>query len=144
MLSRCIPGATSLGLRKMVDTTTMPMADEILLWFGVNDISMDQPLSGTEENYRAILNKLRAAQPQSRIIIAGVLPTYNKKTRDSIRDLDLYLAALAKETGAQFVDLSPGLEDAQGHFDPALTWDGAHPDTEGMIRLEALLEPALK
>jgi lysophospholipase L1-like esterase len=144
VLSRCIPGVTSIGLRKMADTTPMPMADEILLWFGINDISMGHPLSGTEENYRAILTKFRSVEPQSRIIIAGVLPTYGQRNHDTIRDLDVYLVGLAKETGSQFIDLSPGLEDAQGHFDPALTRDGTHPNAAGLIRIEALLEPVVK
>jgi lysophospholipase L1-like esterase len=139
--NRCIPSVTTVGIDQMLDRAAMPQAEEIFLWLGINDLSGIRTVPEVENNYREILAKLRLAEPNAHLVILSVLPVRDGITEPniSVRALNLRLLALAKETGAEFIDVRPALVDAHGDFDASLTSDGVHPKGPALTRIENII-----
>ena len=118
------------------------MPDVILLDIGLNDLFAGQSTDSTAEEIGKIIDKMRAHNPQIKILLALLGPS--SKVNDAIVvDLNTKITALAQakttvEAPIILVDLHTG-------FDPAKdTYDGTHPTPDAEARQAALWFEALK
>lgn len=115
--------------------------DIAVLHLGVNDTDpRDYPEygDGFTADYCAIIDSLRAVNPQIRIIIALLTPLkathyrFKSGTRDWRLKLQRAIADVAQAKGVELIDFDTPLRDRQD-----LLHDGIHPDAEGARLLAA-------
>jgi lysophospholipase L1-like esterase len=142
--NRCISGVTSLGLDEMLEKVTLPQAETVCFWFGINDLSMNRPVSEVELNYNKILSKVRRGQPSARFVVVSVLPVCNSPDNNAaVLALNSFLKSTAGANGFRYEDVTPAVTDAQGKRDHNSTYDGVHPTAESFTRIEKIIADAL-
>ncbi|HEX8299557.1 MAG TPA: arylesterase [Rubricoccaceae bacterium] len=121
-------GETSAGGLRRVDwvlSRTTP--DVFVLALGANDGLRGQPVEAMEANLTAILDKVKAAAPNARLIVAGVaaLPNYGAEYGTQFRAV---FPRVAEAAGA---DLVPFLLDRVAGVRRLNQADQVHPTAEG-------------
>ena len=102
----------------------------IFLMGGINSLR-DGNLDACLADYRALLDALREACPEARIIVESVLPVgedveyYLGCSNATVRAFNAGLRDLAGEYGLDYADIYVRYE-KNGALDPALTRDGVH------------------
>jgi lysophospholipase L1-like esterase len=138
MLVRFIPDVVALK----------PRAVHIMA--GTNDIAgntgpMTQEM--TRDNFRAM--SAIARQHRIRVVLASIPPAASfpwaqgVETLRPIREINRWLRAFARETGATYIDYHAVLADAEGAMRPGLATDGVHPTSAGYDVMSAVAEPVL-
>lgn len=131
-LNQGISGDTTQGILDRLSAVSQTHADRIYILAGANDIKNGVEDTEILENYRQILNQLRQDRPQTEAIVQSILPTRLASIpNDRIRHLNRQLAAIARQEGAIFLDLSIYFTDAAGELHPSLTTDGLHLNDRG-------------
>lgn len=105
--------------------------DAVLVMTGTNDL-----LGGDRaflEDYRKLNLKLRRLCPESRIVLHSILPVDPEWVAQSaIDDLNIEVAKVAEEGGAEFFDLTGPFTVTEGEARPELLLeDGVHLSPEG-------------
>jgi hypothetical protein len=114
-------------------------ADIVLMHFGSNDLWSDRPPSAILAAYSAILQRLRAANPRVRLLVAQIIPLDPQGCRqcpERVRRLNALVPgwAAAHDTAAsrvQVVDQWTGFDVA------ADTKDRVHPNQRGAAKMAA-------
>jgi lysophospholipase L1-like esterase len=108
--------------------------DVVLIHLGSNDVFADQSNSGTLQELGAIVERLRAANPAVRVLLAQIIPTSRPGRDPQIVDLNAAIPALAarlSSVGSPVVSV-----DHYTGFDPAReTRDGTHPNAAGETKM---------
>lgn len=151
-VDRGIGGQTTsqMLLRMMSDVVALrPRAVHIM--GGTNDIAGNTgPMTSqmSEDNVSAMT---AIAQGHAiKVLIACVPPAaqfpWNPavETRQAIAALNQRLEALARRTGATWVDYRPVLDDGKGAMKPGLASDGVHPTAAGYATMATVIEPLLR
>ncbi len=144
-LNQGISGETSAGLAKRLKLFDQAKPEAIFVMVGINDLlrgKADQEALDTQED---IINQLKKSHPKSTIVIQSVLPRAKESitvtnatqvealSNDRIYQFNRRLAALAKQTGVEFLDLQPLFSDNEGFLRSELTTDGLHLSTQGYL-----------
>jgi len=118
------------------------MPDIVLLDIGLNDLFAGQSTESTATEIGQIIDKMRAHNPQIKILLALIGPS--SKVDDAIvTDLNNKITALA--TAKTTADAPIILVDLHTGFDPAKdTYDGTHPTADAESKQAALWFTALK
>jgi len=139
-----VSGDTSAGgLRRLDWLLRLPVA-VLVLELGANDMLRGQGVDALRANLEAIVDRTRAAHPDARIVIAGMLAAPNLGP-DYARAFDAVYPELAERAGAALVPFL--LEDvaARRELNQA---DGIHPTADGHARIAEriwqTLEPVLQ
>jgi acyl-CoA thioesterase-1 len=133
-------GTSSGGLARLSPQLKKPI-DIFVLELGINDAFRVEPVDQIERNLQEIIDRVRAANPSVRVIIAGMqLPDYSED--DYVHDFGQMYVDLATKNQAALV---PYLLQRVGG-DPALNLpDRIHPNAAGHKILAenvwAILEP---
>jgi lysophospholipase L1-like esterase len=101
----------------------------------------------TAEGVAAILARLKAKSPDSKIILMAVFPRGAKADdpkRSFIGGLNPLLAEIAKKEGATFIDLRDRFLAADGTLPKSLMPDGVHPNEAGYAIWAAALKEAMR
>lgn len=122
-----LSGDTSAGGLRRVDWILRKPVDTFVLALGANDALRGQPPDATKKNLRGIIEKVRARQPQARILLAGMLAPPNMGEAYTRKFARLY-EALAREEGVERIPFL--LEDVAGREALNLP-DGIHPNVRG-------------
>ncbi len=103
--------------------------DVVLIHLGTNDLWRREPISETVAEISAIIDRLRAANPRSKILVAHIIPS----SLPALREIVAYNRALAKMVADKSTTASPvAAVDLATDFDPvAMTSDGVHPNDVG-------------
>lgn len=133
-----VSGETSAGGRSRIGwTLANARPDVFVLALGANDGLRGTSVDAMRDNLGAILQAVRAAAPDARLVVAGMeaLPNYGADYTQAFRDV---FPAVAREHGAAFVPFL--LEGVAGRA--ALNQDdGVHPTARGQrIMAETVLE----
>jgi acyl-CoA thioesterase-1 len=119
-------GTTDGGLQRLPPHLKRKI-DIFILELGINDAFRGVPVDQIESNLQAIIDKVKARNPNVRVVIAGMqLPNY--AADDYVFAFGKMFAELAAKNGA---DLVPYLLDGVAG-DPSLNLpDGIHPNAAG-------------
>lgn len=122
-----LSGETSAGGLTRIDWVLRQPIDVFVLELGPNDGLRGLPLEQTEKNLQAIIDKVKAKYPKSKIVIAGMLVPPNLGA-DYTAKFKKIFPALAKKNNATLIPFL--LEDVAGN-DKLNLADGIHPNVEG-------------
>jgi lysophospholipase L1-like esterase len=78
--------------------------------------------------------RVRSKVPDARIILMAIFPREQNPTdprRILIKEINEQLVTFANDHKITFVDIGPGMLDADGHFLPGMTFDFCHPTEKG-------------
>ena len=101
---------------------------------GVNDIGRKIPLDNTINNYKKIINKLKAGLPNAVLYVQSVLPIndelinrqYYTGTNAEIRTLNIRLRGMARSLNVTYLDIYALLANETGQMPAKFTYDGIH------------------
>ena len=131
-LNQGISGDTSSGVLKRLGAFSATRPDVIYIMAGINDLRKGATDETILRNYRRIVRRLRQAHPQAQIIVQSILPTRLPKISNSrIRHINIQLTVIAKQEGANYLNIYSWFTDMEGNLRPELTTDGLHLSQEG-------------
>ncbi|MFN6541123.1 MAG: SGNH/GDSL hydrolase family protein [Nostoc sp. EkiNYC01] len=131
-LNQGISGDTSAGVLRRLGAFSATRPDVIYIMAGINDLRKGDTDQAILRNYRRIVRRLRQAHPQAQIIVQSILPTRLPKISNSrIRHINTQLAQIAKQEGANYLNIYSWFTDMEGNLRPELTTDGLHLSPEG-------------
>jgi lysophospholipase L1-like esterase len=131
-LNQGISGDTSTGVLKRLGAFSATRPDVVYIMAGINDLRKGASDETILHNYRRIVRRLRQTHPKAQIIVQSILPTRLPKISNSrIRHLNIQLTAIAKQEGANYLNIYSWFTDMEGNLRPELTTDGLHLSQEG-------------
>jgi len=126
-LNQGISGDTSDGILKRLSAFSETRPDVIYIMAGINDLRKGATDETVLHNHRLIIRRLRHTHPKTQIIIQSILPTRLPTIPNSrIRRINYQLAVIAKQEGANYLNLYSWFTDFQGNLREDLTTDGLH------------------
>lgn len=139
-----VSGETSAGALRRLDWLLRQDFDVLVLETGANDMLRGTDLNTTRENIQAIISRVRAAKPDARIVLVGMMAPPNLGRGYTRRFSSIY-PELAEENE---LPLIPFLLDEVAGLPELNQADGIHPNTEGQRRVARnvwqVLEPVLR
>ncbi|WP_016951324.1 SGNH/GDSL hydrolase family protein [Anabaena sp. PCC 7108] len=131
-LNQGISGDSSIGVFKRLAAFSVTKPEVIYLMVGINDLLKGASDLSILRTQRLIIRRLRQEHPKSRIIVQSILPIRRTKIPNSrIRHLNTQIAVIAKQEGANYLNIHNWFTDVQGNLLPELTTDGVHLSPEG-------------
>lgn len=157
VLNRGIGGFVTQELIDNLDTCILDLAPRrLFINIGTNDLSIESmPISSVMDNYRLILQKVRAAIPDIEIFMMAYYPINYEaaaedmkpclriRTNEKIEAANREVKKLAEELGARYIDVNAPLKDSQGRLKAEYTIEGMHIKEEGYRAIYPLLAPYL-
>lgn len=155
--NRGIGGFVTQELLDNLDACILDLAPRrLFINIGTNDLSIaDMPISAVMDNYRLILQKVRAALPDVEIFMMAYYPINYEaaaedmkpclriRTNEKIEAANREVEKLAKELGARYIDMNAPLKDSRGRLKAEYTIEGMHIREEGYRAIYPLLAPYL-
>lgn len=122
-----VSGETSSGGNGRIDWLLQSPPDVFVLELGANDGLRGIPPTETKKNLQAIIDKVKASNPNVKLVIAGMMmpPNMGQQYTTAFRDI---FPALAKENNATLI---PFLLQGVGGEVKLNQQDGIHPTPEG-------------
>jgi len=116
-------------------------ADIVLMHFGTNDVWNNFTPTNILSAYTAILNKLRAVNPNVRVLVAQIIPLQPSGCNDCPTRAQSLNAQIPTWAAANSTAASPiTVVDQYTGFNPATgqdTSDGVHPNAAGSVKIAA-------
>jgi acyl-CoA thioesterase I len=139
-----LSGETSAGGVSRIDWILRQPVDIFVLELGGNDGLRGLPVSQTISNLQLIIDKVRARQPNVKVVLAGMMVPPNMGPQYS-NDFRKIYPELAKKNNATLI---PFLLEGVGGDEKLNQADGIHPNAEGhriiANNLVKVFEPLLK
>jgi acyl-CoA thioesterase-1 len=122
-----LSGETSSGGRERIDWLLKQKIDIFVLELGANDGLRGLPANETHKSLQAIIDKVKAAWPDCKVVLTGMLmpPSMGQRYSD---DFKAVFTRLAQENDIEFVPFL--LENVAGEVE-LNQGDGIHPTAEG-------------
>ncbi|MHC5595098.1 MAG: SGNH/GDSL hydrolase family protein [Nostoc sp.] len=131
-LNQGISGDTSSGVLKRLGAFSATRPNVIYIMAGINDLRKGASDETILRNYRRIIRRLRQTHPHAQIIVESILPTrLPKVSNNRIRHINVQLTVIAKQEGANYLNIYSWFTDMEGNLRPELTTDGLHLSQEG-------------
>ena len=144
-LNQAISGESSGGLRDRTYLLDETSPEAVFIMVGINDLIWGGAEADLVANVRTMVNDLRRAHPQARVVVQSILPhggeaaTWEGRDRliaiapERIQAVNDQLKQVAAETGADYLNLYPLFADGGGYLRPDLTTDGLHLNHDGYM-----------
>lgn len=139
VVNRGIGGDITYGVLKRLDDVVRRQPSKLFILLGINDIGKDIPDAVIADNFRQIIERVRAGSPATRVYVQSILPVnpghpgfpqhYDKQAR--VRAVNRLLKRVAAATGVHFLDVAPALMDSRRRLDARFTTDGLHLNEQG-------------
>ncbi len=124
-----VSGETSAGGLRRIDWLLKGPVAVVVLELGANDMLRGQDVDAMRANLQGIIDRTRAAQPEARIVIAGLQAPPNLGEPYASQFAETYIG-LARENDAAVIPfLLDGVAAVSGLNQP----DGIHPNAEGQM-----------
>ena len=125
----CSTGMSVNTAGTYIDSMAQKQYGKIYIELGINEIGYSPDYF--VRLYRALLDKIRAAQPNADIYIMAITPTSRSKTgtyfsRERVILYNEALYQLAADWGCWYLDDFTPLADSEGYLPASETWDGIH------------------
>jgi acyl-CoA thioesterase I len=122
-----LSGETSAGGLSRIDWILRQPIDVFVLELGANDGLRGLPLDATRKNLQAIIDKVKAKYPKTKIVVVGMMVPPNMGN-DYTKQFNAIFPALAKKNNAT---LMPFLLENVAGIEKLNLPDGIHPNIEG-------------
>jgi len=122
-----LSGETTADGVNRIDWVLQQPVDIFVLELGGNDALRGLPVTESKKNLQAMLEKVKAKYPNSKLVVAGMLAPPNLGAAYTNAFRDMY-PALAKKNNAVLI---PFLLDGVGGIPELNLPDGIHPNVEG-------------
>ncbi len=122
-----LSGETSAGGLSRIDWILRQPIDIFVLELGANDGLRGLPIEETKKNLQQIIDKVKAKNPEVKIVIAGMMVPPNMGAEYST-DFQKIFPAIAKKNNATLIPFL--LKDVAG-IEKLNLPDGIHPNAEG-------------
>lgn len=122
-----LSGETSAGGLSRIDWILKKPVDVFVLELGANDGLRGLPIAQTKSNLQSIINKVRAKNPDVKIVVAGMMVPPNLGP-DYSKEFGMIFPELAKKNKATLIPFL--LANVAGDNNLNQT-DGIHPNIEG-------------
>jgi lysophospholipase L1-like esterase len=140
-LNQGISGDTSGGILKRLGAFSATRPEIIYVMAGINDLRKGVNDETILRNHRQIIRNLRQAHPNTQIIVQSILPTSLTTISNSrIRKINSQLALIAKQEGANYLNIHSWFTNFEGNLRQELTTDGLHLSREGYDIWRSALE----
>ncbi|MBF2064636.1 MAG: lipolytic protein G-D-S-L family [Calothrix sp. C42_A2020_038] len=140
-LNQGISGDTSTGVLKRISAFSKTRPDVIYIMAGINDLRRGTSDETILRSHRRIVRRLRQEHPMTQIIVQSILPTrLSTISNNRIRSINQKLALIAKEEGANYLNIHHWFTDFQGNLRPELTTDGLHLSLNGYEVWQAAIQ----
>ncbi len=140
-LNQGISGDTSTGVLKRISAFSKTRPDVIYVMAGINDLRQGGSDETILRNHRRIIRRLREEHPFTQIIVQSILPTRLSTIPNTrIRSINQRLSIIAKEEGANYLNIHHWFTDFQGNLRQELTTDGLHLNLQGYEVWQAAIQ----
>lgn len=137
--NRGISGDTTWGVYDRLDVILNIPPKKIFLLIGINDIGRGKDDEYVIAGIERIIKKIRKEAPRTKLYVQSILPVnscYGKFSGhtsqwERIPGLNLRIREIAKQEGANFIDLFSHFSDAEGKMNKNYSNDGLHLLGEG-------------
>lgn len=137
--NRGIPGDITFGVLERLDDIIRGKPAKIFILIGINDIGRNFPDSIILQNYRRIIQRLKAGTPSTRIYFQTLLPVNNTfspalahfNKDEHILFVNEGLRKIAGEENIQLIDLYPQFLDSNNRLIKEYSYDGLHLNHRG-------------
>lgn len=137
-----IAGETVEGLFRRLEGITgkFPSVDYVFVMTGINNVAMED--LDFLDSYKRIIERLSSAYPAARIVVHSLLPTLLDRVSDrSVREVNGSLKKIARETGAEYLDIHSRFVDSEGYaVKDYLLPDGVHLSDKGYAVWAEIIE----
>ena len=118
---------------------------KVYICFGINELGWPYTDIFADE-YEKTINAIKEIQPDAEIVVQGILPVTEKKSKSdkifnmkNVKKFNKVIKKMAEDIGAAYVDLSPAVANSKGFLPKDVTPDGIHMDREYCKRILAYI-----
>jgi lysophospholipase L1-like esterase len=137
--NRGISGDITFGVLERLSEVTEGMPAKVFVLIGINDISRNVPDSFIVDNYRKIIQRIKAGSPKTNIYFHTLMPVNNEYTQfknhynkdEHILYVNKELKTLAAKEEITLIDLYPHFLNKEKKLDKRYTIDGLHLNAKG-------------
>jgi lysophospholipase L1-like esterase len=137
--NRGISGDITFGVLERLNEVTEGMPAKVFVLIGINDISRNVPDSFIVDNYRKIIQRIKAGSPKTNIYFHTLMPVNNEYTQfknhynkdEHILYVNKELKTLAAKEEITLIDLYPHFLNKEKKLDKRYTIDGLHLNAKG-------------
>ena len=149
--NRGISGDVVAGVLNRLETITRGHPAMVFLMIGTNDMSHGAGNDSIACGVRAIVQRIKAASPSTRIIVQSILPTndcyglfegHTKRWRD-VAVINGKLKAMAEAEDVAYLDLYSRFATEEGKMNPEYSNDGLHLNGKGYQLWSAAVADAI-
>lgn len=153
--NRGIGGDTLDGFSARLNSAVIDLAPrKLFINIGTNDISApDYEIEGMLAKYRAVLERIRAALPETKVIIMSYYPVnrtsafvtdhFGARTNAEIDRVNARLSLMAQELSMGYIDVTECLRDENGNLFEELSLDGMHMYPDGYMKVLNVIRPLI-
>ncbi|MEA5578473.1 SGNH/GDSL hydrolase family protein [Anabaena sp. UHCC 0451] len=140
-LNQGISGDSSTGVLRRLSAFSTTRPEVIYLMIGINDLLKGASDQTILLNHRRIIRNLRQTHPKSQIMVQSILPIRHTKIANSrIRHINAQIALIARQEGANYLNIYNWFTDFDGSLRSDLTTDGIHLSPAGYSVWQAALQ----
>jgi len=139
VINRGISGDNTFGVLARIDEIIKLKPSNLFILIGTNDLSKRIPDEVVIENIFAIVSKIKAGSPKTKIFVQSILPineTVEKfpvqfNNTNHILTINDQLTRYAERLRYTYIDLYSNFLDDQGKLNASYTFDGLHLNAAG-------------
>ena len=152
LINKGISGETTSQMLDRFDSDVLSLKPEsVIILAGINDIAQNTGyISVSEIFYNVVFMANLAQKTHINPVLCSVLPANKLPWRPDIKPAELVIELnqkiknYCKENNIVYLDYFSSMVGEKKELRPELTYDGVHPNKEGYIIMEELLETVLK
>jgi len=129
--NRGISGDVTEGVLNRLGEIYYIQPKAVFVLCGINDLLAYKPANFVVNNTLSIVQKIHVQSPATKVYIQTILPTDKADLVVKIKDVNNQLVNKAKANSYTVVDLHSLFADNNDLINPALTYDGTHPNEAG-------------
>jgi lysophospholipase L1-like esterase len=132
--NRGIGGDDTDGVLGRLDEVIESKPKKIFIMIGTNDLSAGKSVDYIVDNYKKILDNIKAKSPKTKVFIQSELPVddaiHTTRKNSDLQKINTRLKKIAKKRNLVFIDLYPKFFNGK-KLDPKYSYDGLHVNGEG-------------
>ena len=152
LINKGVSGETTSQMLDRFDSDVLSLKPEsVIILAGINDIAQNTGyISVSEIFYNVVFMANLAQKTHINPVLCSVLPANKLPWRPDIKPAELVIELnqkiknYCKENNIVYLDYFSSMVGEKKELRPELTYDGVHPNKEGYIIMEELLETVLK